>query len=220
MIKVENLAKQYRGGKNIFWALTDINLEIKTGEFIAILGPSGSGKSTLMHLIGGLDKPTKGEVWVDEQNLAKLPGSKLAKFRNQSVGFVFQFFNLISRTNVFDNVKLPLIYSSHSMAEAKEKVLKVLSNVGLSGKLKNRPNELSGGEQQRVAIARALVNDPTIILADEPTGNLDSKTGQEIMNILLGLKKAGKTILMVTHERDLAEKADRIVTMKDGKLIR
>lgn len=219
VIYVNNISKTYKMGDELFWALKGVSFEIHEGEFVAILGPSGSGKSTLLHIIGGLDKPTEGEVAVDGEAISVASDKELAVFRNKKVGFVFQFFNLIPRTNVFDNVCLPLIYSKQKGVDAKEKVKQTLSLVGLSEKLQNKPSELSGGEQQRVAIARALINDPRIILADEPTGNLDTKTGEEILKILLSLKNKGKTIVMVTHEKHLADATNRMLTIKDGRLV-
>lgn len=219
MIKVESISKSYKFGQEDFWALKNISLEVKDGEFVAILGPSGSGKSTLMHIIGGLDRPTGGKIFVDDEDLSQLTDRKLAGFRNKTVGFVFQTFNLIPRMNVLDNVRLPLIYSPPGKVSSNNRPLEVLSSVGLQTKLKNNPNQLSGGEQQRVAIARALVNEPKIVLADEPTGNLDSKTGEQILQILLSLNKQGKTIILVTHEKTIAKVADKTVVLKDGVIV-
>src|SRR3990170_350700 len=218
-VRVENVSKTYKMGEELFWALRNVTFEIEKGEFVSILGPSGSGKSTLMHLIGGLDKPTNGEVYIGENNLSKLNGRRLATLRNKQIGFVFQFFNLLPRTNVLDNVMLPLIYSTNTK-DRKSKALQIIEMVGLKQKVKHKPNELSGGEQQRVAIARALVNDPEIILADEPTGNLDSATEHEIMQILHALNHEGRTIIMVTHEVDIAKNAKRIVRIKDGEIVK
>ncbi len=215
MIKVESVSKIYKTGDSEFKALDNVSVEIKKGEFVAILGPSGSGKSTLMHLIGGLDKPTKGTIEVDGQILNNLNDKQLATYRNQKIGFVFQFFNLLQGTNTLTNVTLPLVYSKKKF-NRKTKAVEILKEVGLEHKLKNRPNQLSGGEQQRVSIARALVNDPDIILADEPTGNLDSKTGLQIFELLNQLNANGKTIILVTHDNSLAEKAKRIIRVKDG----
>ena len=183
MIEISNLSKTYKTGETTFAALENVSLKIQKGECVAILGPSGSGKSTLMHLIGGLDQPTSGTIVVDGQNLGELNGKQLARYRNEKVGFVFQFFNLLQGTNSLNNVILPLIYTRKKI-NRKLKAVDLLSEVGLKEKLYNKPNQLSGGEQQRVSIARALVNDPEIILADEPTGNLDSKTGEAIFRIL------------------------------------
>ena len=217
IIDLKDVSKVYKSGEIQFKALDKVSLEIKTGDFVAILGPSGGGKSTLMHLIGGLDKPTSGIITVDGQNLNKMSDEQLARYRNEKVGFVFQFFNLLQGTTTLSNVILPLVYSKKKVSR-KSKATQILKEVGLGEKLKNRPNQLSGGEQQRVSIARALVNDPEIILADEPTGNLDSKTGQAIFSLLQGLNEKGKTVVVVTHEIALAEKAKRIVRVTDGRV--
>jgi len=217
IIDLKDVSKVYKSGEIQFKALDKVSLEIKTGDFVAILGPSGGGKSTLMHLIGGLDKPTSGIITVDGQNLNKMSDKQLARYRNEKVGFVFQFFNLLQGTTTLSNVILPLVYSKKKVSR-KSKATQILKEVGLGEKLKNRPNQLSGGEQQRVSIARALVNDPEIILADEPTGNLDSKTGQAIFSLLQGLNEKGKTVVVVTHEIALAEKAKRIVRVTDGRI--
>ena len=218
MIEISNLSKTYKTGETTFAALENVSLKIQKGECVAILGPSGSGKSTLMHLIGGLDQPTSGTIVVDGQNLGELNGKQLARYRNEKVGFVFQFFNLLQGTNSLNNVILPLIYTRKKI-NRKLKAVDLLSEVGLKEKLYNKPNQLSGGEQQRVSIARALVNDPEIILADEPTGNLDSKTGESIFRILKELNSKGKTVILVTHDNFLAEKTDRIVKLSDGRLV-
>lgn len=218
MIEVKHLSKAYKDGKETFKALKDVSLKIVGGEFVAILGPSGSGKSTLLHLIGGLDKPTEGEIVINDQDISSFSEKKLARFRNKEIGFVFQFFNLITKLSVYDNVNLPLVYSSDFIDNPKEKIKQVLASVGLERKIKNRVLDLSGGEQQRVAISRALVNDPKIILADEPTGNLDSHNGQEVFKILLGLKGKGKTVVLVTHDENLAKMTDRIISIKDGMI--
>ncbi len=218
MITVTNVTKTYKTGDTDFNALNDVSIEIRSGEFVAILGPSGSGKSTLMHLIGGLDKPTSGSIEIDDHNLGKMNDSQLARYRNEKVGFVFQFFNLLQGTNSLNNVMLPLIYAKKRV-NRKSVASNILQEVGLEKKLKNKPNQLSGGEQQRVSIARALVNNPDIILADEPTGNLDSKTGHTIFELLRTLNKKGKTVVLVTHDNSLAEKADRIIRVADGKIL-
>jgi macrolide transport system ATP-binding/permease protein len=217
MIELKNISKTYKTGKIEFKALKNINLKIKKGEFVAIMGPSGSGKSTLMHLIGFLDKPDEGEYVFKGINTSKFSDDELAILRNKTIGFVFQQFHLLPRENVFENVNLPVIYSSKIKKD--EEILEKIKEVGLLTKAKNLPNELSGGERQRVAIARALVNDPDIILADEPTGNLDSKVQEEIMNIFTELNKKGKTVIIVTHEKDVAEYARRVVNIKDGQII-
>ena len=216
-ITVSNIRKIYKTGDVETIALDNVSFSVKKGEFVAVLGPSGSGKSTLMHLIGGLDKPSQGTITVDGQNLGKLSDSKLARYRSEKVGFVFQFFNLLQGTTSLNNVTLPLVYS-RKKANRKQKATEILKEVGLGEKLKNRPNQLSGGEQQRVSIARALVNDPEIILADEPTGNLDSKTGAAIFELLRELNQKGKTVVVVTHDNSLAEKAGRIIRVADGKV--
>lgn len=218
MIEVSNLTKTYKAGDSKFNALENASLTIEKGEFVAILGPSGSGKSTLMHLIGGLDKPSTGSIKVDGQDLGKLSGRKLATYRNEKIGFVFQFFNLLQGTSSLKNVILPLIYSKKKF-NRKTRATELLHQVGLGSKLKNKPNQLSGGEQQRVSIARALVNDPEIILADEPTGNLDSKTGATIFQLLKELNQKGKTVIIVTHDNSIASQTKRIINVKDGKVI-
>lgn len=236
MIKVDGVSKRYTFGKtggfripflrkktenesNYFYALKNASLKIDQGEFVAILGASGSGKSTLMHLIGGLDRPTEGTIEVDGQMISKMKDRHLARYRNEKIGFVFQFFNLLQGTSTLKNVTLPLIYTRKKGINRRKKAIEVLVSVGLEGKLRNRPNQLSGGEQQRVSIARALINDPEIILADEPTGNLDSKTGQQIFDLLIELNKKGKTVVMVTHDQNLAKKAHRIIQVKDGEVV-
>ncbi len=218
MIKLSEVTKEYRSNATVFSALNNVSLKIAQGEFVSILGPSGSGKSTLLYLMGGLDHSTRGVVEVAGNDLSKLKEKDLASYRGSKIGFVFQFFNLIPQASALDNVILPLIYTEskvNRVTRAKE----VLTSLGLGGKLRRRPSELSGGEQQRVAIARALVNDPEIILADEPTGNLDSKTGAQIVDILEGLRRRGKTLVVVTHDELIASRADRIVRLRDGQII-
>ncbi|MBI4709493.1 MAG: ABC transporter ATP-binding protein [Candidatus Portnoybacteria bacterium] len=216
MIETKNLIKEYGDGVKTK-ALCGANLKIDKGEFVAIMGPSGSGKSTLMHVLGFLDRPTSGQYLFEGQDFNKLSDDDLAKIRNQKIGFVFQSFNLLPRTSVFDNVKLPLYYG---LAKQKDEMTKkTIEAVGLGHRIYNMPNQLSGGEQQRVAIARALVNDPALIMADEPTGNLDSKTGQQIMGILSRLNEEGRTIILVTHENETARFAKRIIRMKDGCIV-
>jgi len=219
LLQLKNITKTYLSGTSEFDALKDVSLKISEGEFISITGPSGSGKSTLMHIIGLLDNPTSGEVILQGKDIARLNESELAVFRNKILGFVFQQFNLLSKTSSLENVMLPLLYSDIPSEKRKNLALEMLAKVNLSGKLKNLPSQLSGGEQQRVAIARALVNNPKIILADEPTGNLDSKTGREVIDLLHKLNKEEKrTIILVTHDPDLANEAERILVIKDGKI--
>jgi len=217
IIDIKNVTKVYKIGNIKVNALNGINLEINRGEFLSIMGPSGSGKSTLMNILGCLDTPTSGSYLLEDVNVAGLNDNQLAEIRNKKVGFVFQTFNLLSRTNITGNVELPLIYSKGNRSKSrKDLISKVIDSVGLAEWVRHRPNELSGGQRQRVAIARALVNDPAIILADEPTGNLDSRTGEEIMAIFQNFNRQGKTILFVTHEIDLAKHAGRIIYLKDG----
>jgi putative ABC transport system ATP-binding protein len=216
MIKTINIKKEYGNGV-VTQALGGVSLEIGKGEFVAIMGPSGSGKSTLMHILGFLDRPTSGQYLFEGHDFISLSDDELAKIRNQKIGFVFQSYNLLSRTSVFDNVKLPLFYSSGSQSD---KIVKeAIEAVGLTPRITHLPSQLSGGEQQRVAIARALVNNPSLILADEPTGNLDSKGGQMIMEVLDGLNDQGHTIIVVTHESETARFAKRIIKMKDGCVV-
>ena len=206
-------------GKTDFLALKGISLSIARGEFIAIMGASGSGKSTLMNIIGCLDNPTTGTYLLDGEDVITNNDKELARIRNKKIGFVFQFFNLLGKQSALDNVMLPLLYSGFLRKNRRKIASEALEMVGLSTKLRNKPSEMSGGEQQRVAIARALVNNPEIICADEPTGNLDSQTSHEIMEILLGLNKKGRTIILVTHEADIAGYAQRIIRMKDGGIV-
>ena len=219
MIEVKNVTKIYKMGKETVVALNNVSLNIDKGEFVAIVGPSGSGKSTIMHIIGGLDSPTEGHVYFDNKDISKYKDKEKAKFRNSEIGFVFQAFNLENTQTALENVMMPLIFSGSSKKNRKSKAGKALELVEL-GHLKNhKPNEMSGGQRQRVSIARALVNDPKIIFADEPTGNLDSKTGENIMNLFKDLNNQGYTIIMVTHHMEEAEKAKRVVRIKDGNII-
>ncbi|OGE64682.1 macrolide ABC transporter ATP-binding protein [Candidatus Daviesbacteria bacterium RIFCSPLOWO2_02_FULL_36_8] len=220
MVKLTNVNKIYSSEGTVpFQALKDINLEIKKGEFAAIIGASGSGKSTLMNIIGLLDHPSSGKYELDGEDSSHLKENKLAGIRNKKIGFVFQSFNLLPRTSSVDNVAIPLIYAGFSRPERLQKAKNALVQVGLADKFDSRPNQLSGGQQQRVAIARALVTNPEIILADEPTGNLDSKSGVEIMKIFQKLHKEGKTIIMITHEESIAKNAKRTIRIKDGEIV-
>ena len=218
MIEIKNVSKIYNMGKEKVIALDNVNLTIKEGEFAAIVGPSGSGKSTLMHLVGGLDTPTSGSIFIDGEDISKLRDRDMSKYRNKSVGFVFQSFNLENTQTALENVMMPLIFSGIDKRKRKVKAEKALEMVGLKDKIKNKPTELSGGQRQRVSIARALVNEPRIIFADEPTGNLDSKNGQLIMNLLSDLNERGYTVIMVTHNMEEAKRARRIINIKDGKV--
>lgn len=218
LVKLSKINKTYETGGIPFKALKNINLQVKRSEFVAIIGASGSGKSTLMHIIGLLDHPTSGSYELDGLNTSHMNEDSLAKIRNRKIGFVFQSFNLLPRTSSLENVALPLIYAGVSETERRQKAKDALEQVGLGDKLHSHSNQLSGGQQQRVAIARALVNNPEIILADEPTGNLDSKSGDEIMNIFHRLNNEGKTIIMITHEAGIAENAKRIIRIKDGEI--
>lgn len=220
LITLSNVKKSYRLGDDILVeALRGINLKINKGEFVAITGPSGSGKSTLMHLIGILDKPTSGEVDLDGEDISKLSEEKLATLRNKYIGFVFQAFNLLPKTSAVEQVELPLIYSKVGATERRERALQALKDVGLGDRIDHTPNQLSGGQQQRVAIARALVTRPSLILADEPTGNLDSKSSREIIELLRSINAKGNTVVLVTHETNIAAEAKRIVVIKDGVVL-
>ena len=220
LITLSDVKKSYKLGDDILVeALRGINLQINKGEFVAITGPSGSGKSTLMHIIGILDQPTSGEVDLDGKNIAKLKEEELATLRNKYIGFVFQAFNLLPKTSAVENVELPLIYSKVGANEMRERSIQALKEVGLGERLDHTPNQLSGGQQQRVAIARALVTKPSIILADEPTGNLDSKSSQEIIDLLREINKQGNTVVLVTHELEIANEAKRIIQIKDGLIV-
>jgi len=220
LIELRNVSKVYGKGDNLVYALRKINLKIKKGEFVLFFGPSGSGKSTLMHIIGCLDRPTEGKIILKGRDISKLSSDELARVRNETIGFVFQTFNLINTLNVLENVSLPLIFRGVSGEERIKKARKYVEMVGLKGREKHKPLELSGGQQQRVAIARALITNPEIILADEPTGNLDSKTGKKIMDILKEINENGKTVIVVTHDISLIEYGSRIIYLKDGRIER
>jgi putative ABC transport system ATP-binding protein len=218
IIQVSDLTKIYQMGTQEVRALDGVNFDVDENEYIAIMGPSGSGKSTLMNLIGCLDTPTSGRYVLNNQDVSQLEDADLAEVRNREIGFVFQTFNLLPRTDCLSNVELPLIYSGMKMSERHRRAEDTLRRVGLGDRIDHRPNELSGGQRQRVAIARALVNNPSILLADEPTGNLDTKTGKEIMMLFEELYRAGNTILVVTHEQEIADHARRIIWLRDGQI--
>lgn len=216
LISMREIWKTYQMGAEQVHALHGVSFDVQKGEYIAIIGPSGSGKSTLMNLIGCLDTPSKGEYWLNGKNVSEMDDDELARIRNQEVGFVFQTFNLLARASALHNVELPLIYGGISSAQRKEMAVKALSSVDLADRMMHRPNELSGGQRQRVAIARALVNHPSILLADEPTGALDTHTSMEIMDLFERLHGEGNTIIVVTHEPDIAARAHRIISIRDG----
>jgi putative ABC transport system ATP-binding protein len=220
VIVTRNLQREYDMGGEVVRALQGVDLTIRKNEFVAVMGPSGSGKSTLMNLIGCLDSPTGGEYWLNGHRVSELKDDELARIRNKEIGFVFQTFNLLPRATSLHNVELPLVYAGIGGKERREQASDALSRVGLSDRMNHRPNELSGGQRQRVAIARALVNRPSILLADEPTGNLDSATSEEIMSLFEALHQEGQTIVLVTHEHDIAEHARRQVHLKDGRVER
>jgi putative ABC transport system ATP-binding protein len=219
MINISSISKEYVMGDNKLLALNNVDVVIKEGEFVSIMGSSGSGKSTLMNIIGCLDVPSNGDYFFRENNISKFSSNKLAELRNKDIGFIFQNFNLLPRLNALENVILPLLYSGKSSKERTKLALEALENVGLKDRTHHRPNQLSGGQQQRVSIARAIAGTPKLILADEPTGALDSNTSLEIMKILNDLNKTGITIVLVTHEDDIAKYGSRIIRMKDGKII-
>jgi putative ABC transport system ATP-binding protein len=218
LIRIRDLAREYQMGEERILALQSVTLDIRRNEYVAIMGPSGSGKSTMMNLLGCLDTPTGGEYWLNGQEVSRLSDDQLARVRNREIGFVFQTFNLLPRATALHNVELPLVYAGARGRERRERAAAALARVGLEHRMEHRPNELSGGQRQRVAIARALVNDPSILLADEPTGNLDSVTSEEIMRVFGDLHAAGQTVIMVTHEPDIAAHAERVVMLRDGRV--
>lgn len=222
LIEVQQLTKVYGNGESMVHALAGVTTSVAQGEFVAVMGPSGSGKSTLMNIIGCLDRPTSGSYLLDNRDVSRLSKNDLAQVRNQKIGFIFQSFNLLPRLSALENVMLPMLYHSDSALndrERRRRAIEVLESVGLGKRVSHRPNQLSGGQQQRVAIARSLVNRPPLILADEPTGNLDSRSGEEIMDLLHQLHKQGGTVVMVTHEPDIAARAQRIICVRDGQII-
>jgi putative ABC transport system ATP-binding protein len=216
LIKITNIKRDFPLGNEIVYVLKGIDLEINKGEYVALIGPSGSGKSTLMNILGCLDTPTSGTYILNGKHVSEMQDDELAGIRNKEIGFVFQTFNLMPRTTALDNVALPMVYAGHSKSERVERATEVLTQVGLDDRMDHKPNQLSGGQRQRVAVARALVNKPSIILADEPTGNLDSKTSVEIMNLFNEIHANGNTVILVTHEEDIAAYAHRIIRLRDG----
>ena len=218
VIQIRDLTRVYDMGAEKVHALRGVSVEIRRNEYVAIMGPSGSGKSTLMNVIGCLDTPTSGEYWLNGQEVSRMPDDALARVRNREIGFVFQTFNLLPRASALQNVELPLVYGGVAARARRERARAALDRVGLGDRVDHRPNELSGGQRQRVAIARALVNEPAILLADEPTGNLDSATSEEIMKVFETLHVQGQTVIMVTHEADIAAHAQRVVVLRDGRI--
>ncbi|WP_282189216.1 ABC transporter ATP-binding protein [Maribellus sp. YY47] len=218
IIEIENIVKNYRVGTQVVRALRSVSIDIYKGEYVAIMGASGSGKSTLMNILGCLDTPTSGKYVLNGKDVSRLTDDSLAEIRNSEIGFVFQVFNLLPRNTALENVMLPLVYAGVKKAERKEMAEKTLHEVGLADRMEHRPNELSGGQRQRVAIARALINKPALLLADEPTGNLDSKISEEIMKLFADIHRKGNTLVMVTHEEDIARHAHRIIRLKDGEV--
>lgn len=216
LIRLEGIVRNFFLGQQIVKVLKDISLSIDRNEYMALMGPSGSGKSTLMNLLGCLDTPTSGKYWLNGRDISELSDNELADIRNREIGFIFQTFNLLPRSTALENVSLPLVYAGFSASERKQRAEEVLEQVGLADRMDHRPNQLSGGQRQRVAVARALVNRPSLILADEPTGNLDTKTSFEIMKLIKEIHEAGNTVILVTHEEDIAEEAERIVRLRDG----
>ncbi len=218
VIQILGLTREYLMGSERVQALRGVSLEIRRNEYLAIMGPSGSGKSTMMNMLGCLDTPSSGEYWLNGQEVSRMPDDALARVRNKEIGFVFQTFNLLPRATALQNVELPLVYAGVSGKERRDRARRALERVGLGNRVDHKPNELSGGQRQRVAIARALVNDPSILLADEPTGNLDSATSTDVMRVFDLLHRQGQTIIVVTHEADIAAHAERVVTLRDGRV--
>lgn len=218
VIKIRNIKRDFKMGQEILHVLKGIDLDIIKGEYVALMGPSGSGKSTLMNILGCLDSPTSGEYELNGSKVSDMSDDQLAEIRNKEIGFIFQTFNLLPRTTALENVALPMIYAGINKEERTKRAKQVLTDVGLSDRMDHKPNELSGGQRQRVAVARALVNNPSIILADEPTGNLDTKTSIEIMNLIDNIHQAGNTVILVTHEEDIAQRAKRIIRLRDGMI--
>lgn len=218
VIKIRNIKRDFKMGQEILHVLKGIDLDIKKGEYVALMGPSGSGKSTLMNILGCLDSPTSGEYELNGSKVSDMSDDQLAEIRNKEIGFIFQTFNLLPRTTALENVALPMIYAGINKEERTKRAKQVLTDVGLSDRMDHKPNELSGGQRQRVAVARALVNNPSIILADEPTGNLDTKTSIEIMNLIDNIHQGGNTVILVTHEEDIAQRAKRIIRLRDGMI--
>ncbi len=216
VIKIRNITRDFALGSEIVKVLKGIDLDIERGEYVALMGPSGSGKSTLMNLLGCLDTPTSGSYELNGKDVSNMTDDELAEIRNKEIGFVFQTFNLLPRTTALENVALPMVYAGASKSDRTERAKQVLTDVGLADRMDHKPNQLSGGQRQRVAVGRALVNKPSIILADEPTGNLDSKTSEEIMKLFGDIHKAGNTVILVTHEEEIAENAHRIIRLRDG----
>jgi len=218
VVRIENACRHYRMGESVVRALDGVSLSISDGEFWAVMGPSGSGKSTLLNLVGCLDRPTSGEYWIGDTEISNLNDDELSEIRGKRIGFVFQSFNLIPQLTIVENVEVPLLYQGWNPRDSRERAVELIEMLGLGDRLGHRPTELSGGQQQRVAIARSLANDPLILLADEPTGNLDSRTAEDILNVLSRLNEKGKTLIVVTHDEGIAELAQNVLRLRDGKI--